>query len=66
MKKENKNYNPLENNTNVLPNVTPKPADKTKADKTKADSDATKSGDKSKSPKPDASKKPKEKAAWLK
>ena len=41
MKKENKNYNPLENNTNVLPNVSPKPADKTKADKTKADSDAT-------------------------
>ena len=64
--KENKNYNPLENNTNVLPNVTPKPADKTKADKTKAASDKTKTDDKSKSSTADASKKPAAKAAWQK
>jgi len=64
LKKENKNYNPLENNTNVLPNVSPKPDEK-KADKTKDASDNKGSGDDSKKSKPDASnKKPGEKVGW--
>jgi hypothetical protein len=51
LKKQNKNYNPLENNKNVLPNVKPgpKPAVVPKADKTKAKADKSNAGVASKS-----------------